>query len=187
MKCYQIKIILLGESGVGKTSIIERFKGNPFDENYKPSMGASFASKNIKIPESEDVIKFQLWDTAGQEIYRSLASLYYKDAHAAILVYDITNPKSFQELKYWSKELKEKATSNPILAVAANKADLMEKEQVDITSAKKFANEINSIYKQTSAKERIGIDELFLQIAVKACPGLDERIIIQEEPDTVMK
>ena len=110
------KVCLIGQSGVGKTCIINRFVNDEFREDEPPSISASYSEKFIKFDEDEDegkIIKFHIWDTAGQEKYRSIGKIFYKDANAAILVYDITNKKSFDEIKkYWYKEIKENTPEN---------------------------------------------------------------------------
>ena len=169
-----IKIVLLGDSGVGKTSIAQRFANNTFNENNSGTIGASFISKIINIPNSDKSIKFQIWDTAGQEKYRSLASMYYKDSNAAIIVYDITKINSFEGMKFWVNELKNNISDdNYQIAIAANKSDLIEKEEVTLASGKAYADSITAIFKQTSAKENLGIDDLFDTISEKLGPATD--------------
>ena len=108
------KVCLVGESGVGKTCIIERFVNNEFREEEPPSISASYSEKLIQFDDYEGkVVKFNIWDTAGQEKYRSIGKIFYKDANAAILVYDITNQKSFDEIKkYWFEEIKANTPEN---------------------------------------------------------------------------
>ena len=108
------KVVLLGESGVGKTCIIARFINNTFEENLISTTGASYAGKTMTFDEfGGKSIKFEIWDTAGQEKYRSLTKIFYKDAGAAILVYDITRKESFEETqKYWINQIKEFAPKN---------------------------------------------------------------------------
>ena len=108
------KVVLLGESGVGKTCIIARFINNTFEENLISTTGASYAGKTMTFDEYEGKsIKFEIWDTAGQEKYRSLTNIFYKDAGAAILVYDITRKESFEEIqKYWINQIKDFAPKN---------------------------------------------------------------------------
>ena len=108
------KVVLLGESGVGKTCIIARFINNTFEENLISTTGASYAGKTMTFDEfGGKSIKFEIWDTAGQEKYRSLTKIFYKDAGAAILVYDITRKESFEEIqKYWINQIKEFAPKN---------------------------------------------------------------------------
>ena len=108
------KVVLLGESGVGKTCIIARFINNTFEENLISTTGASYAGKTMTFDEYQGKsIKFEIWDTAGQEKYRSLTKIFYKDAGVAILVYDITRKESFEEIKkYWYNQIKEFAPKN---------------------------------------------------------------------------
>ena len=125
--------------------------------------GASYAGKTMTFEEYQGkCIKFEIWDTAGQEKYRALTKIFYKDAAVAILVYDITRKESFTELKnYWYNQIKEVAPKNIILGVAANKCDLYDDEAVSEEEARSFANEIGAIFKLTSASTNTGIEELF--------------------------
>ena len=107
------KVVLLGESGVGKTSIISRYVNNTFKSQIQSTPGANFVTKSIIFSEENRSIKFEIWDTAGQERYRSLAKVFYKNSRVCILVYDITRKTSFEELKnYWIKEVKENASED---------------------------------------------------------------------------
>ncbi len=108
------KVVLLGESGVGKTSIISRFINDVFEEGIVTTTGASYAGKNMIFKDYQNqVVKFEIWDTAGQEKYRSLTQIFYKDASIAILVYDVTNEESFEELQnYWYEQIKESAPND---------------------------------------------------------------------------
>ena len=107
------KVVLLGESGVGKTSIISRYINNTFKSQLMSTPGANFVTKNVIMEDDNQSIKFEIWDTAGQERYRALAKVFYKNAAVCVLVYDITRKTSFNELKnYWYKEIKENAQSN---------------------------------------------------------------------------
>ena len=160
------KVVLLGEAGVGKTSIISRYVNNTFSDVLMSTTGASFAIKKLEIDDHK--IKFQIWDTAGQERFRSLAKIFYQNAAVAVLVYDITRRDSFQKLKdFWVKELKENAPSDIILAVAANKSDNYEFEVVSLKEGKELAQEINAIFKSTSAMLSHGIEDLFKLIGEK--------------------
>ncbi len=162
-----IKVVLLGESAVGKTSIITRFVENKFKQDTMSSLSANFVSKKIEIGNNK-FIKFDIWDTAGQEKYRALAKIFYQDSKIVILVYDITNKNSFNELKnYWYEKVKENSSSDVIFAIAGNKCDLYEKEEVEKTEGEKFAKEIRAIFHETSALNSNGINELFTDIAMK--------------------
>ena len=164
-KIPPVKVVFLGDTGVGKTCMIDWYTNKDFKPERDATKGAMFTSKVKEFPEYETSIKFHLWDTAGQEKYRSLAEMYYKDAAAAILVYSVTNEKSFEGIKYWMSELKARSSENIKIAIAANKCDLIEQEAVDIAEAKKFAEENNAFFKLTSAKDGTGIEKLFEYIA----------------------
>ena len=158
-----VKAVLLGESGVGKTCIIARFINGSFENNIMSTTGASYAGKTMVFEEFEGkCVKFEIWDTAGQEKYRSLTKIFYKDARIAILVYDITRKDSYEELKnYWYAQIKESSPDNIIIGIAANKCDLYDNEQVPEDEARAFANEIGAVFKLTSANTNTGIEELF--------------------------
>ena len=161
------KVVLLGEAGVGKTSLLTRFVSGTFSQLVMSSTGSSFVTKNIEIDENNK-IKFQIWDTAGQEKYRSLAKIFYQSAAVAILVYDITTQSSFNGLKeYWAKEIREISPEDIIVAVVANKSDDYMEQQVDMKEGKNLAKELNAIFQTTSAKLGTGVNELFTLIAEK--------------------
>ena len=161
------KVVLLGEAGVGKTSIISQFIDESFQEDIQSSTGGTYSSKTFVIG-NKQLLDFEIWDTAGQERYRSLTTMYYKDANAAILVYDITLQKSFDEIKaYWANQVKETSSNDIILVVCGNKSDLIKDEEVDEEKAREFANEIGALFFLTSAKNAIGINDVFIQIAKK--------------------
>ena len=164
-----VKVVLLGESGVGKTCIIARFINNTFENNIMSTTGASYAGKTTAFEEfGGKCIKFEIWDTAGQEKYRALTKIFYKDAGVAILVYDITRKESFDELKdYWYNQIKECAPKNIVIGIAANKCDLYDNEQVSEDEARNFANEIGAVFKLTSASTNQGIEDLFKGVGCK--------------------
>ena len=162
-----IKVVLIGESGVGKTSIIQRYVNDVYDPNQILSSSAQFITKTIELND-EQSIKFDVWDTAGQEKFRALAKIFYKDAKAIVLVYDITNRSSFEQLQnYWFKEIEENSLSDAILVIVGNKSDLYENEQVSDEEGQKYADEKNAIFKRTSALSNRNIDSLFQDIAKK--------------------
>ena len=166
IKC---KVVLIGKSGVGKTSIISRYTTNVFKEVLMTTPGANFTSKQVEFPQYKKTIKFEIWDTAGQERYRSLAKVFYNNASACILVYDITRKETFDDIiNYWVPEIKENAPKDIILALAGNKSDLEpSKRQVPTSKGKDFAEQNNMIFFETSAKTGVGVKELFRTIAIK--------------------
>jgi len=161
------KVVLLGESGVGKTCIMNQLMEGEFKEKTFSTISAQFHRKNFKFPGNKS-ITLDIWDTAGQELYRSLNKFYYKKAKAVILVYDITRIDSFNEVKnYWYNQIKENTNNDVIIAVAANKSDLYEKRQVSDEDGEEFAKSIGAIFESTSAKNDSGITNLFENIAHK--------------------
>ena len=163
-----VKLVLIGESGVGKTSIIKQFSAHVFDPDIDASISNKVIVKTLEIKEIKKIIKFNIWDTAGQEKYRSIAKIFYKDAKIIILVYSITNKQSFEALKnYWYPEVKSSAFPDVILAVVGNKHDLYNRSQVPDEEAKNWADSIGAIFQFTSAKSNSGIDLLFENLAKK--------------------
>ena len=164
----QVKVIFLGESDVGKASLIAQFTTGNFDPDVVTSLSAQYVSKTVEYDNLQKAIKFDLWDTAGQEKYRALAKIFYKDAKVIILVYDITDRKSFDELKsYWYEMVKQNADPDAIIAIVANKNDLYESQQVKDEEAREFANSIKAIFQSTSSKSDSGIISLFDKIGQK--------------------
>ena len=162
------KVVLLGESGVGKTSIINQFISKIFKPKNSTSLSAQFTSKVIDFPDYRKSIRFDIWDTVGQEKYRSLTKIFYKDAKIIIFVYDITTEYSFNALKeYWYNETVNNTEGNPIYALCANKYDLYEKQVVKNEDGMEFAKKINAIFQNTSAARDTGINNLFEKLGKK--------------------
>lgn len=162
------KVVLVGESGVGKTSIISQFINQDFQQHQESTSGAKFSTKAIQYEDINKELKFEIWDTAGQEKFRSLTKLFYKDASVVVFVYDITRRESFEELKkYWVGQIKENSSSNIVMAVAANKSDLYENEKVDEKEGKAFAESINAKFTLTSATNESSVNTLFIEIGLK--------------------
>ena len=163
-----IKLVLIGDSGVGKTCIISRFTKNSFDVNPGSTIGASYASKTIEIPGTDESLDLDIWDTAGQERYKALTKIFFQGAKMAVLVYDITVQKSFESIKNeWLKVLRENGDPDIVTAVAGNKSDLYEKEEVPEQEARDFAKSIGAIFCLTSAQNNSGINELFRDLSKK--------------------
>ena len=155
-----VKVTLLGSSGVGKTCIIKRYTEKQFDANSTSTSGASYSQKYLEIGDKKIIL--DLWDTAGQEKFRSLGKHFYKDAYIVCLVYDITSADSFKDLKEkWYKDLQQFGEKYSIIAVVGSKSDCYEQEQVPEDEARNYANSINAIYMLTSAKTGDNINNLF--------------------------
>ena len=154
------KVVLVGETQTGKTSIIAKLIQNEFKEDVPSTLVNSISKYEITIKKKP--IQFLIWDTAGQEKYRSLNTLFYKDAIMVVIVYDITQRRSFNELKnYWIEQIHQNCEKNVILALAANKADLIEKQTITEDEGKELARSINAIFMMTSCLSGTGIRELF--------------------------
>ena len=172
------KLVLVGDSGVGKTCLISRFISGQFDAESKSTNGASYASKKVEYPELGKSLVLDIWDTAGQEKYKSLTKFFYKDAVMIILVYDITRKESFDNLKnFWYKEIKDNGEKDIVLGIAGNKSDLYDNEAVSELEAREFAKSINAIYALTSAQNNSGVDQLFHDIGNKFLdPNFQEKV-----------
>lgn len=170
----QVKVVLLGDSGVGKSSIVLRFVADNFKSDGEATIGASYMGKTLQF--NDKMIKFNIWDTAGQERYHSLAKMYYRDANAAIMVYDITKRGSFDGLKKWQKELAEYGPKDIAVIIAGNKEDLVETEAISPEEVQGFAKSIGAAYKKTSAKTNYGVEQIFRDLASKLFPEIDTTI-----------
>ncbi|KAL3235047.1 GTP-binding protein YPT52 [Nakaseomyces bracarensis] len=167
----QFKLVLLGDSSVGKSSIVHRFVKDTFDELRESTIGAAFLSQTIRIKDDgEDVvIKFEIWDTAGQERYKSLAPMYYRNANAALVVYDVTQPDSLKKAQMWVQELQNKVGDDDlVIYLVGNKIDLVaddqDKRQVDVEDGEAYAKEQKLLFKEVSAKTGDGIKDIFQEI-----------------------
>lgn len=187
-----VKLVLLGEAAVGKSSLVLRFVNNDFQENKEPTIGAAFLTQKISLPNR--VIKFEIWDTAGQERFASLAPMYYRNAQAALVVYDLTKPTSLTKAKHWVAELQRQASPGIVIALVGNKLDLcaessgdteaapaenedggenIEAEPTDdgdarkisTREAKSYAEEESLLFFETSAKTGTNVAEVFSAIA----------------------
>ena len=184
-----IKVVLVGESGVGKTSIISQFTSKKFDPHRETSLSAQFISKTVNFQDLGKEIKFDIWDTVGQEKYRSLAKIFYKDAKVIVFVYDITTEYSFNELKnYWYEETRSNTDGSPILAVVGNKIDLYKEQKVSNNDGKEFAEKIGAIFQTTSAQSDSGISTLFDNIGkTYLIPNFDYRATDKTAQENFMK
>jgi small GTP-binding protein len=161
----QFKLVLLGESAVGKSSLVLRFVKGQFHEFQESTIGAAFLTQTVVLDDT--TVKFEIWDTAGQERYHSLAPMYYRGAQAAIVVYDITNADTFTRAKSWVGELHRQARPDIVIALAGNKSDLGSRRTVEYEEANAYAEEKGLLFLETSAKNANNVNEIFLAIARK--------------------
>ncbi len=182
-KFPQCKVVLLGDSGVGKTCIISRYISGSFDSNSASTNGASYASKKVEYKDINKTLILDIWDTAGQEKYKSLTKFFYKDAAVAILVYDISLKQSFENVKnYWYQQIQENGDKNMVLGIAGNKCDLYEEEAVPEAEAREFASSIGAIFGLTSAQNNTGINELFQDAGKKYLdPNFQQKLEVEKE------
>ncbi|KAH6830610.1 Ras-related small GTP-binding family protein [Perilla frutescens var. hirtella] len=164
-KSINAKLVLLGDVGTGKSSLVLRFVKGQFVEFQESTIGAAFFSQTVAV--NDATVKFEIWDTAGQERYHSLAPMYYRGAAAAIIVYDVTNQASFDRAQKWVEELRAQGNLNMVMALAGNKSDLLDAKK----DAQTYARANGLFFMETSAKAATNVNELFHEIA-KRLPRL---------------
>ncbi|CDW78912.1 gtp-binding protein ypt3 [Stylonychia lemnae] len=160
---YLFKVVMIGDSGVGKSNLLMRYTKGDFNIESKTTIGVEFATKSIKTQDKK-VIKAQIWDTAGQERYRAITNAYYRGAVGALLVYDVTSMQSFQHVANWLKELKQYADSNIVILLVGNKTDLKDKREVKKEDAAQYADQHSLAFIETSALDCSNVDLAFDRI-----------------------
>ena len=156
---FKIKIVVVGDSGVGKTNLIKRFISNEFSENIKATIGVEFMSKTYRI--NKHLFKIEIWDTAGQERYKSITAVYYKGAKGALVVYDTTDQTTFDNIDKWMQEIKDKTSKDIKLMIIGNKIDLKEEREVKNEEALKKAQSFGIPLMETSALDTTNVKEAF--------------------------
>jgi len=157
---YLFKLLLIGDSGVGKSCLLLRFADNTYTDSYISTIGVDFKIRTLDI--DGKTVKLQIWDTAGQERFRTITSSYYRGAHGIIVVYDVTDKVSFNNVKQWLGEIDRYACQSVNKLLVGNKADLVEKKVVDYNEAKEFADSLGISFLETSAKSAQNVEEAFL-------------------------
>eukprot|EP00330_Aristerostoma_sp_ATCC50986_P007722 CAMPEP_0114590690 /NCGR_PEP_ID=MMETSP0125-20121206/12904_1 /TAXON_ID=485358 ORGANISM="Aristerostoma sp., Strain ATCC 50986" /NCGR_SAMPLE_ID=MMETSP0125 /ASSEMBLY_ACC=CAM_ASM_000245 /LENGTH=184 /DNA_ID=CAMNT_0001788361 /DNA_START=57 /DNA_END=611 /DNA_ORIENTATION=+ len=159
---YLFKIVLTGDSGVGKSNLLSRFCKNEFSLESKSTIGVEFATKTVEA--DDKIIKAQIWDTCGQEQFRSIAKTYYKGAVGALIVYDITKANTFESVEKWFKDIREYAEPNAVIMVVGNKCDLEHIRSIKTEEVANFAESKDIAYIETSALESTNVDLAFQRV-----------------------
>lgn len=162
---YLFKLLLIGDSGVGKSCLLLRFADHTYTESYISTIGVDFKIRTIEL--DGKTIKLQIWDTAGQERFRTITSSYYRGAHGIIIVYDITDAESFNNVKQWLGEIDRYACEGVNKLLVGNKCDLVQKRAVDFEVAKAFADSLEIPFLETSAKNATNVEKAFLTMAAE--------------------
>ena len=153
------KVLLIGNSGVGKSSLLVRFVDDHFHDNFMPTIGVDFKIKTVDV--DGKVVKLQIWDTAGQDRFKTITSSYYRGAHGIIVTYDITDRDSFAKVSEWMSEIDKHSVDNPSRILVGNKKDLEDQRKVDYNEAKELADHFNIRFLETSAKNAFNVGEAF--------------------------
>ncbi|EGC31219.1 Rab GTPase [Dictyostelium purpureum] len=160
---YLFKLLLIGDSGVGKSCLLLRFADDTYTESYISTIGVDFKIRTINL--DGKIIKLQIWDTAGQERFRTITSSYYRGAHGIIVVYDVTDHVSFNNVKQWMQEIQRYACDSVTRLLVGNKCDLIEKKIVDTSTAREYADSVGIPFLETSAKSSANVEQAFMIMA----------------------
>ena len=159
------KLLLIGDSGVGKSCLLLRFADNTYNDSYISTIGVDFKIRNITLDDKK--VKLQIWDTAGQERFRTISSSYYRGVHGIALVYDVTDPESFNNINQWVEEVKRYASEHVKCILVGAKSDLKITQKVDYATAKEYADSMGWPFFETSAKNDVNVTEMFTALAAK--------------------
>ncbi|XP_030539194.1 ras-related protein RABA2a [Rhodamnia argentea] len=177
---YLFKVVLIGDSGVGKSNLLSRFTRNEFCLESKSTIGVEFATRTLQV--EGRTVKAQIWDTAGQERYRAITSAYYRGALGALLVYDVTKPTSFDNVSRWLKELRDHADSNIVIMLIGNKTDLKHLRAVATEDAQSYAEKEGLSFIETSALEATNVEKAFQTILSEIYRIISKKPLSSEEP-----
>ncbi|KAL6517803.1 Ras-related protein RABA2a [Orobanche minor] len=179
---YLFKIVLIGDSGVGKSNLLSRFTRNEFCLESKSTIGVEFATRTLQNLVEGRTVKAQIWDTAGQERYRAITSAYYRGALGALLVYDVTKPTTFENVSRWLKELRDHADSNIVIMLIGNKTDLKHLRAVATEDAQGFAEKEGLSLIETSALEATNVEKSFQTILSEIYRIISKKSLSSDEP-----
>ena len=169
---YLLKYIIIGDAAVGKSNLLLRYVHGQFKPEYQLTIGVEFGAKNIEI--SNKIFRIQIWDTAGQESFRSITRAYYKNSVCAMVVYDITSRDSFNNVMSWIEDCKNQSPKTIFMILVGNKCDLEDKRQVSYEEGKELAERNELLFFETSAKDGINVNELFLNSAKEIAKKIDQ-------------
>jgi len=172
---YLFKLLLIGDSGVGKSCLLLRFADDTYTESYISTIGVDFKIRTIEL--DGKTIKLQIWDTAGQERFRTITSSYYRGAHGIIVVYDVTDMESFNNVRTWLGEIDKYATDNVNKLLVGNKCDLVVKKVVDYNVAKDFADSLGIPFLETSAKSATNVEQAFITMSAEIKRRMDSQSV----------
>ncbi|KAI3437877.1 hypothetical protein D9Q98_000323 [Chlorella vulgaris] len=158
-----LKVVLIGDSGVGKTNCLSRFTRQEFAQASKPTIGVEFATRALTV--DEDLVKIQIWDTAGQERYRAITNAYYRGAVGALVVYDVTRSPTFESIPRWLTELREHASSDMVVMLVGNKTDLTDQREVSVQQGQALAEQEGLMFIETSAADGSNVEAAFTRVA----------------------
>ncbi|KAL5566391.1 hypothetical protein UlMin_030560 [Ulmus minor] len=176
---YLFKVVLIGDSGVGKSNLLSRFTRNEFCLESKSTIGVEFATRTLQV--EGRTVKAQIWDTAGQERYRAITSAYYRGALGALLVYDVTKPTTFENVSRWLKELRDHADSNIVIMLIGNKTDLKHLRAVATEDAQSYAEKEGLSFIETSALEATNVEKAFQTILAEIYRIISKKSLSSEE------
>lgn len=162
---YLFKILIIGDSGVGKSCLLLRFCDDTFTDSYLTTIGVDFKIKTIEI--DDKIIKMQLWDTAGQERFRTITSSYYRGCHGIIIIYDITDSESFHNIKQWVNEISKYANKDVNKLLVGNKSDMEHKRKISTFSGEEYAQYLGIDFIETSAKNSVNVNEMFYKMVLE--------------------
>ncbi|KAG2704264.1 hypothetical protein I3760_06G176700 [Carya illinoinensis] len=177
---YLFKVVLIGDSGVGKSNLLSRFTRNEFCLESKSTIGVEFATRTLQV--EGRTVKAQIWDTAGQERYRAITSAYYRGALGALLVYDVTKPTTFENVSRWLKELRDHADSNIVIMLVGNKTDLKHLRAVATEDAQSYAEKEGLSFIETSALEATNVEKAFQTILAEIYRIISKKSLSSDEP-----
>ncbi|GMM41293.1 hypothetical protein FOG51_02175 [Hanseniaspora uvarum] len=181
---YLFKLLLIGDSGVGKSCLLLRFADNSYNSDYISTIGVDFKIKTLKL-DNDKIVKLQIWDTAGQERFRTITSSYYRGAHGIIVVYDVTDLESFNNLNNWLQEIDKFGTNGVTKIIVGNKNDLVDKKQVTLEMAQEFAKEKGNLtVLETSALSSENVEQAFITMAKEIKQQMDKNEQLNENDDS---